>query len=374
MASDPLKDTSVEEAQREIYRRLLRQEKLKRIEAEEMRRLAATGWKPPIERTATGGPSVHDAAAAIEETERRRRAYAQEAQRRAEARQHDPTAARDEFEVRRRAQDQKDLNKKLDEIETEWRSAMSAASENDFRYTADMLKHYLDRSGRTVHFMPAELRAFDIVNDAEKRVQQHFVDWMIGPSSETEIIYEGDTIGFKQTPVKFKRIASKLLAMKEGESLQESEPWESVFRYPLAMEAVGAKAGQNGVIPGNADLDLFGFAGNAKLRGDGNFLFTRRGNQIEFRGQIEQGFDEPYNFETGTEFPYPDGMEAAKGRTLQGEDARQLALHSRAAEFRMKSHWPQQVTGVLDIGNDGKLRVQSIQWIDVDPLENHPWP
>jgi hypothetical protein len=56
------RDRELEDAQKEIQRRLLRQEKLKRIEAEEMRRLAATSWKPSIERTApAAGPTVQDA-------------------------------------------------------------------------------------------------------------------------------------------------------------------------------------------------------------------------------------------------------------------------------------------------------------------------
>jgi hypothetical protein len=79
------RDRDLGEAQQEIHRRLMRQEKLKRIEEEEMRRLAAMGWKPPIERTtAVGGSSMQDAADAIEVTERKRRAFAQEAQRRAQ--------------------------------------------------------------------------------------------------------------------------------------------------------------------------------------------------------------------------------------------------------------------------------------------------
>lgn len=60
--SRPLNDPTIAEAQKEIHRRLLREEKLKRIEQEELRRLSAMGWKPPIERTAASGPSIHDAA------------------------------------------------------------------------------------------------------------------------------------------------------------------------------------------------------------------------------------------------------------------------------------------------------------------------
>ena len=62
MGSGTLKDTSLEQAQKEIQRRLLRGHKLKRIEREEMRRLAAMGWKPPVEGASASGPSVHDAA------------------------------------------------------------------------------------------------------------------------------------------------------------------------------------------------------------------------------------------------------------------------------------------------------------------------
>ena len=69
MGSGPLKDTSLEAAQKEIQRRLLRSQKLKRIEREEMRRLAAMGWKTPVEGAAGSGSSVHDAADAIEEAE-----------------------------------------------------------------------------------------------------------------------------------------------------------------------------------------------------------------------------------------------------------------------------------------------------------------
>jgi hypothetical protein len=53
------RDRNLEDAQKEIQRRLLRQEKLKRIEDEEMRRLAGTGWQPPIERTIPPQESAH---------------------------------------------------------------------------------------------------------------------------------------------------------------------------------------------------------------------------------------------------------------------------------------------------------------------------
>jgi hypothetical protein len=70
----PLMDTCLDEARREIQRRLPREGMLKRIEAKEMRRAAATGRMPPSESAVAGGPTVHDAADAIGEAEGRRRA------------------------------------------------------------------------------------------------------------------------------------------------------------------------------------------------------------------------------------------------------------------------------------------------------------
>ena len=70
--SHPSNDPTVDQAQKEIWRCLLRQERLKRIEDEERRRLAAMGWQPSRGGVAARrGPSVHEAADAIEVTEQR---------------------------------------------------------------------------------------------------------------------------------------------------------------------------------------------------------------------------------------------------------------------------------------------------------------
>ncbi|MFM9842967.1 MAG: hypothetical protein ACKVOI_08365 [Dongiaceae bacterium] len=123
------RDPAVEAAQNEIRRRLLRQEKLKRIEGDERRHLAAMGWQPPRGGPAARrGASVHDAAAAIELTEQKRRTPAQKAQRRADARQNDPLAMRDKSEVRRRAEDRTALAQHLDRV-----PAMLAQVENVWR-------------------------------------------------------------------------------------------------------------------------------------------------------------------------------------------------------------------------------------------------
>lgn len=40
----------------------------------------------------------------------------------------------------------------------------------------------------------------------------------------------------------------------------------------------------------------------------------------------------------------------------------------------MKSQWPQQAKGKLKINQDGTLSLEEIQWSDIDPNEQHPWP
>ncbi len=169
--ADPLKDTSLDAAQREIHRRLLRQEKLTRIEQQEMRRLSAMGWKPPVGRTTTGGFSVHDAADAIEETQRRRRAFAQEAQRRSEEKLRrariPETPMLDKYRLipPGSAVDNRALHRELDESQEMLKGVERNLREGGANNAADMLHHYLDRSGRNIHFMPQELRHYEEIRD-----------------------------------------------------------------------------------------------------------------------------------------------------------------------------------------------------------------
>jgi hypothetical protein len=357
--ADALKDNTLRKAQEEFHRRLLREEKLKRIQAEEMRRLAASGWKPPIERTATAGSSVHAAADAIEETERRRRAYAQEAQRRAEARRNDPLAMRDQFDVRRRAQDQKDLNKKLDETE----DLLNQVEGNLRDYgrltageSAKALRRYLDKTGGVVRFTPEYLRQFDAVKKPEARIQQHFVDWMTNPKVRKETVYVDGLPRTLSVTSKWERIGDELLNLRDGETIERSSYWTAPFDWST--------------LPGMDELDLWGVAGGAQLRGDGNFRFTRRGDKIEFQGLVDHNYRDRYNFESGTEFRTLQ----LSPPTFQGEDARQLALHGRAKEFGLQSQWAQLATGTLQIAPDGRIElVEPPRWVDVEPQEWRPW-
>jgi hypothetical protein len=200
------------------------------------------------------------------------------------------------------ASDNRALHRELDASQEMLKGVARNLREGEANNAADMLRHYLDRSGRTIHFMPRELRRYEEIKDAEKMVQDYFIDWMTKPQSWTELTYgEDGTIGNRRVESEFQRIAPKLLALKDGDTLRDRSYWESRLRYP-PQAVQGAKwhdpTGQSDI----SSVDLEGFAGKAKIRGDGDFSFTRRGNMIDFRGNVEQGFDEPYDFENGTSF------------------------------------------------------------------------
>jgi len=353
-------DTSLEEAQKEIHRGLLRQEKLKRIEEEEMRRLAAMGWQPPRGGPAAHrGPSVHDAADAIEVTEQKRRAFAQEAQRRAEARQNDPIAMRSEFEVRRRGEDRKATEQSLNATE----ELLNQVAQNygwsallGSNQTASALRRYLDKTGGTIQFSPEYLRQFDAVKNPEARIQQHFVDWIANPKVRRETVYVDDLPRTLTVTSRWQRLGEELSALKDGETIERNSYWTAPFDWSTLSD----------IDPSIAELDLWGVAGKAQLRGDGDFKFTRQGDQIKFRGFVNHSYRDRYDFESGTEFPTLQ-MDPL---TFQGEDARQLALHGRAKEFGIRSGWSQRVTGTLQVTPEGEIElVGDPKWADIDPYD-----
>ena len=246
--------------------------------------------------------------------------------------------------------------------------------EGEANNAADMLRHYLDRSGRTIHYMPRELRRYKEINDAEKRVQDYFVDWMTKPQSWTELTYgEDGTIGNRRVKSNFQRIAPKLLALNDGDAVRDRSYWESRLQYPSPI-VQGSKWHDRTGLSDISSVDLEEFAGKAKIRGDGDFSFKRRRNLIDFEGDVEQSFDEPYDFENGTTFNRMSRDLTEIGDQFTGDEARRLAQHGRAQNFQMKARWPRRATGQLRVNDDGTLSLETVDWTDIDPYEYRPWP
>lgn len=372
------RDRDLEAAQKEIHRRMLREEKLKRIEAEEMRRLAATSWKPPIERTtAAGGPSVHDAADAIEETERRRRAYTQEARRRAELQAaagsgtYDNEAARlaDQSSIRRHVEDASWLRRKLDDVQVEMEDMIDDARSWGLNYTADMMRHYLDHSGDFFPFPAADLRKFDTVQASEKENQDYFLKWMLEPKVLRKTVNVDGLPRTMTVTSNLDRIAEDLLATKDGESLQRNSYWESRFKYPDDAEmAAGALLSPTDWI--TPDADLAGSAGRAHLKSAGEFKFDRRGDQIDFEGLVDHIYADRYNYESGDYFRKPSIWANVQGGRFKGDDGRLMAVHGRAKDFNIGSQWSQRVKGTLRVTPDGRLELDGDPtWVDSESYD-----
>jgi hypothetical protein len=375
--SRPLNDPTVEEAQKEIHRRLLREEKLKRVEAEERRRLAAMGWKPPIERTAASGPSIHDAADAIEETERRRRAFTWEAQRRAEARAgagsgvRDNEAARlaDQSVLQRHLEDSRWLQRKLNDVQVEMEDMIDDARSWGLNYTADMMRHYLDRSGNFFPFPAADLRKFDTVQASEKENQGYFLNWMMEPKVLRKTAYVDGLPRTVTVTSDVDRIAEDLLAMKNGDSLQKNSYWISRFKYPDdAEKAAGALVSSTGWT--TPEADLAGSAGRAHLKSGGDFEFRRRGDYIEFEGLVDHTYADRYDYESGDSFRKPSVWANVRGERFKADDGRLMAVHGRAKEFNIGSQWSQRVKGTLKVTPNGRLElVDDPVWVDSEPYD-----
>jgi hypothetical protein len=348
MAGSFYRDGSIDQAARELRRRLLSDEKQKWAEEREIERLKASGWTPRIEtRPIQSGPGLSDAARAIEAMENQKEAYRLEAQRR--------LAERAGGFINAKYQGQPSQGS-LDDIQRQFETVEQALRMRGFK-SADALHRYLENTGADMYFTPKELRRYPAVQEAEKGMQRHFLDWMIAPKV-------GQTMtpkGVVTTESPWDRISADLLNLKEGETTIRRSDWDRKLRYPSTLEDFREWWDDNF----SPDADLYGFAGEAALRSNGGFRFTRHGDTIDFDGKVLHKFEEPYDFEKWTVFPAPGASAREMPYFLFGGDGSRLAEEGRAKPFLMISRWPQRVMGTLRIDPAGKLIVDHIDWRDI---------
>jgi hypothetical protein len=371
-------DGTLELAQREIQRRLLRQEKLRRIEAEERRRLREMGWRArerggPVEgggtAPAAGNGSIHAAAEAIETMEQEKRALAEEARRRTMARELSAEYRADQHHVRRRLEDAQALKKKLDDVEAEMNDMIGDARFYDLNYTADAMKHYLGRCGSFFPFPSADLHRFDTVAASEAEMRDYFRKWMVEPKVRRRTVYVDGLPKTETVTNPLARISEDLLAIRDEESMQRNTYWTSLFEYPSTLQQVGGAAlGAAGLA--TPEADLAGSAGAAQLRGAGDFAFKRDGDEIGFEGLVDYIYDDRYDFEPDTRFRKPSFWANVWGERFSGDNGRLMALHDRAKEFNMGTRWAQRVKGKLGVTPDGRIElIDDPVWIDAEPYD-----
>jgi hypothetical protein len=345
-------DDGVQRAAEQIRRKLLRDEARLHAERAEAERLEATGWRPPHARRERSGSTVADAARAIEAMETEKEAM------QAEARQRILKAAAGRGPM-----------PMLDDAQAKLEAIERAARHFGMNNAADMFRHYLDRVGGTVSFKPEALRRYPVVQDAERGLQQHFMDWITEPKIENRTVSTkgGPVVQSVQSP--WERIGDDLVNMKDGQTITRSSYWDRKFQYPQ-FQFLGEIFKDNP----EPDTDLYAFAGAANLRGTGDFTFARHGDKIDFAGLVDHRFDEPYDLEKDFRWdnqvfsvPNLDGLRpllfgASEGVALQ--------KGNRAKPFRMVSGWQQRVTGTLRVDPSGRLTLErEPAWTDISPNE-----
>jgi hypothetical protein len=211
-----------------------------------------------------------------------------------------------------------------------------------------MFRRYLDGVGGKVIIDADKFRAYPSIRDAADGIIGHYKDWMTQMPT-----------GLSNDP---ERIFDELRNLQQGQSIRRQSHWDRRVNYLKPWLAL-----QSAVDWPFADADLYAFAGEAMLRGDGDFSFTRSGDQIDYEGIVAHHFDEPFDFETGRDFPIP--LEGYKMfGSIAGEEGELLQKYGRAKPFDMHSQWIENVSGKLDFtDNDYPIALMSPVRKVVDP-------
>lgn len=243
-------------------------------------------------------------------------------------------------------------------IEDKFRRVEQDVRDQGLTVGADALKHFMDGNGMPIQYDYSQFRSFPVVQAAEKGVQKHFVDWMLGThpkrlvSHNKRQMYIGSNL---------EHIKDDLVRMKDGATLHRGSHWDAKFPYSdvdLGLQATGMKA----LTP---DASLFGATGKAMLRGDGGFTFHRNGDRIEFRGVVEHNFDERFAFERdGRTFYAPAGGFFSRPWEITQEEGMEMQEHGLGKPFQTSARWNQPVSGTLIIDENGGLQLDQIEWGD----------
>jgi hypothetical protein len=221
------------------------------------------------------------------------------------------------------------LDRYLDSIEEKVKAIERDAWALGMTNAANAFQRYLSRTGGTVYFRPQDLRRYPVVQDAERGVQKHFLDWILHPKVERKVsVTRGGPV--VQTVVSpWERLGEELTNLADGQTIARSSYWDRKFRYPPKL-LLGLDTFTD---TPEADGELFAFAGDAFLRGNGNLTFTRNGDDIDFEGFVHHKFDQPYDYEKGQTFYAPKTGGLIEGfwpHALTGEEA--FSLRSMAAQ------------------------------------------
>jgi hypothetical protein len=73
---------------------------------------------------------------------------------------------------------------------------------------------------------------YPVVQDAERGIQQYFMDWIGKPRVEKMVVPTKAGPVVQMTESKVKRIGDDLVGMKDGQAITRSDYWDRKFQYP----------------------------------------------------------------------------------------------------------------------------------------------
>lgn len=247
-------------------------------------------------------------------------------------------------------------------IEDKFRRVERDVRDQGLTVGADALKHFMDGNGMPVQYDPAMFRSFPVVQEAEKGVQKHFIDWMLSTHDKIpKVPIPGR--GTVYIDPGFEQIKSDLINMKDGETLIRGSHWDAEFPYPkksrFPLELTIATP--------SPDANLYGATGDAMLRSDGGFTFRRDGDRIVFNGAVEHNFDERFDFEPDKRTFYAPAKGSVIPWTITQKEGLAMQDHGLGTPFRSSARWEQPVSGALTIDGKGSLRLDHVDWGDPRP-------
>ena len=183
---------------------------------------------------------------------------------------------------------------------------------------AGFLERFLDGWGGTVTLKRDRMRGFRAIRDAEKTNRNRVI-----------------TRGFLGQQPGGHPHNDALGNIQDGQTIElESDHWDREFTtWGLAM---------------GGEWDLALATGSSKLRTEGAYRATRKGDVIHIEGTVSHTWMDRYDFH---------------GKDDLAHDAKRLQDAGRGVPFDVEAKWKQVVKGTIRI-EDGKLADPRFQWTD----------
>lgn len=245
--------------------------------------------------------------------------------------------SREEF-LRISRESERRFNEELDRIEQRIKEIEKDGREKGLVIAAAALKHFREGSGKTMNLKRDWLRSFRAVRTGERRVQQHFENWLTGK-----------ILPSKNAP--HERIVGALARLKDGQTLNRSSEWEAPVAVPWWRQPRS---------------DLHNASGTTRIQSKGSFRLVRKGNKIHLVGRVDHHWNDIYDWKKGEEAPL------SVFRVFRHDDALWLQHNRGARPFKMQSRWSQTVTGTISVKEDkrtGRLIIIGIELNWKEPEE-----